>query len=67
MNLLKSTVFQFSLFVLAVMALVISFVPNSGITWLLWVDTANTFLITYAGKEGFRYGSIAYEGANKNE
>ena len=64
MNLLKSTTFQFSLFILSTMALAISFVDNSGITWATWVDTAKTFLITYAGKEGLRYGASAYEGAN---
>lgn len=61
MNLLKSTVFQFSLFILTVMALVISLVPESGLTWTLWVETGKAFLITYAGKEGIRYGSVAFK------
>ena len=63
MKLIESTTFQFGLFILLVAGLAAGFTDD--LTWKDWVLEAKYMLGIYATKEGVRYGSEAYKGANR--
>jgi len=60
MRLIKSTVFQLGVLILAICGLAI-YNDAEALTMKDWMEYAQTFLYTYATKEGVIYGSKAYK------
>jgi len=60
MRLVESTVFQLGVLMLAICGLAI-YNGAEGLTMKDWMDYAQTFLYTYAGKESMKYGATAYK------